>query len=140
MCGSAAAWAYLRDGDLKLTGGALTANRTVIHQDAGYFSVAGGSPPVWSAPTEGPFAGLAVWSELSSNKFQINGGASMQLEGTFFTPEAAPFTISGGAPVVPQQAQFVSYRLSVSGGASLPLSPNPANAVTLPADAPLLIR
>jgi hypothetical protein len=134
------AWVYLRDGDLKLTGGVLVANRTMIYQDSGYFSVAGGSPPVWSAPTEGPFSGLAVWSELSSNKFQINGGASMQLEGTFFTPEAAPFSISGGAPVVPQQAQFVSYRLNVSGGASLTLSPNLSNSVTLPADAPLLIR
>jgi hypothetical protein len=135
-----AAWAFMRNGDLRLTGGALETDHTMIYQESGYFSIAGGSPPIWSAPTDGPFSGLAVWSELASNKFKINGGASMQLEGTFFTPEANTFSISGGAPVVPQQAQFVSYRLSVSGGASLTLSPNPTNSVTLPADAPLLIR
>ena len=134
------AWVFMRDGDLSLTGGVLVANRTMIYQENGHFSIAGGSPPVWSAPTEGPFTGLAVWSEAATNKYKINGGASMQLEGVFFTPEASPFTISGGAPVVPQMAQFVSYQLAISGGASLTLSPNPTLAVVLPADAPLLIR
>lgn len=135
-----AAFVYMRNGDLQLTGGALNAYRTMIYQHNGFFSVAGGSPPVWTAPTEGPFAGLAVWSEKSSNKFKISGGASMRLEGTFFTPEAAPMSISGGAPVIPQQAQFVSYQLAISGGASLTLAPNETLAVTLPADPPLLIR
>jgi hypothetical protein len=135
-----AAFVYMRSGDLSLTGGALNANRTMIYQHDGYFSVAGGSPPVWTAPTEGPFAGLAVWSEKVSNKYKISGGASMQLEGTFFTPEARPMSVSGGAPVIPQQAQFVSYQLAISGGASLTLTPNQTLSVTIPADPPLLIR
>lgn len=137
---AAAAWVYMRDGNLSLTGGALNLHRTVIYQHDGFFTVSGGSPPVWTSPIEGPFAGLAAWSEKSSGKFKINGGASMVLEGTFFIPEAAPMSISGGSPVVPQMAQFVSYRLAVSGGASLNLSPNPVLAIALPADAPLLIR
>ena len=122
---STASWVVMRSGNLRLTGGGLVANHTMIYQDDGYFSIAGGSPPIWTAPTEGPFKALSVWSEKSSNKFTITGGASMELEGTFFTPEAAPMKISGGAPVVPLQAQFVSYRLVVSGGASITLSPNP---------------
>ena len=136
-----AAWVYMRPGaNLTMTGGVLTANQTTIYQHSGYFSVAGGSPPIWNAPTEGPFRGLAAWSELSSNKFQINGGASMNLKGTFFTPEASPISISGGAPVVPQGAQFVTYRVAVSGGASLTLEPNPDTLITLPESAPTLIR
>ena len=136
-----AAWVYLRSGgDIQMTGGVLTAMATMIYLDSGYFSVAGGAPPVWQAPTEGPFSGLAVWAELSSNKFQINGGASMDLRGTFFTPEAKPMSISGGAPVNPQQAQFVSYRLAVSGGASLRLEPNLLNQISIPETTPILIR
>lgn len=135
-----ASWVYMRSGNLTLTGGGLTANHAMIYQHDGYFSVSGGSPPIWTSPSEGPFAGLAVWSEKSSGKYKINGGASMNLEGVFFTPEAASLNISGGAPVIPQRAQFVSYRLAVSGGASLTLSPNPDLSVTLAPDAPLLIR
>lgn len=135
-----ASWVYMRSGSLSLTGGGLTANRAMIYQHDGYFSIAGGSPPAWTSPSEGPFTALAVWSEKSSSKYKINGGASMDLEGVFFTPEAASMNISGGSPVIPQQAQFVSYRLAVSGGASLTLAPSPTLSVTLPADAPLLIR
>lgn len=135
-----AAWVFMRDGNISLTGGGLNAYRTMIFQQNGWFSIAGGSPPVWSAPAEGPFSGLSVWSELASNKYKISGGASMALEGTFFTPEATPINISGGAPVIPQQAQFVSRQLAITGGAALTLSPSQTSGVATPADPPLLIR
>jgi hypothetical protein len=137
---SDAAWVVMRTGNLTLTGGVLIAQETLIYQASGYFSIGGGSPPVWSSPIEGPFNGLSVWSELASSKYKINGGASMELAGTFFTPEATPVSISGGSPVTPQQAQFVSRELAVTGGAALTLSPNPLLAVVLPPDPPLLIR
>ncbi len=135
-----AAWVFQRSGNLTLTGGILNVEHATIYQEDGYFSIAGGSPPTWSAPIEGPFAGLAVWSEKATNKYKINGGASLDLEGTFFTPEATPMSISGGAPVIPQEAQFVSRQLAITGGAALTLSPNSTSGVSIPADPPLLIR
>lgn len=136
-----AAWVYQRSGNLSLTGGStLFLKHTMLLQENGFFEIAGGSPPVWSSPVDGPFAGLSVWTEKASSKFSISGGASMELEGTFFTPEANPMSISGGAPVSPQQAQFVSRKVSVNGGASIQLSPNQTLAVLLPPDPPLLIR
>jgi hypothetical protein len=137
---SQAAWVYQRSGDLSLSGGALYARRTMIYQHNGSFSINGGAPPRWLAPTEGPFAGLSVWSERSTNQFQINGGASMELEGVFFTPNANPFSLSGGAPFMPQRAQFISYRAAISGGAVLTLSPNSVHAITMPAPPVALIR
>lgn len=136
-----AAWVYMRNGDLRLSGGSsLTAIRTMIYQDNGDFEITGGSPPIWTSPIEGPFAGLSVWTEKASSKFKISGGASMQLEGSFFTPGADPMSISGGAPVTPLEAQFISRRVEVNGGASITLSPNSVLAVVLPPDPPLLIR
>jgi hypothetical protein len=135
-----AAWIYMRSGQIKLTGGALTVLGSTLIQDGGHLEITGGSPPVWSPPSEGPFKALSVWSELLTSKYSIAGGASMELSGTFFTPEAAPFTISGGAPVTPQLAQFISYRLAVSGGASLTLAPNAETGIAIPETEPLLIR
>jgi hypothetical protein len=135
-----AAWVFMRDGDLSLTGGALNAVRTTIVQENGWFSIAGGSPPAWTAPAEGPFAGLSVWSESTSNKYKISGGASMELEGTFFTPEAVPMNISGGSPVNPQEAQFVARQLAITGGAALRLAPSQISGVAVSPDPPLLIR
>ena len=135
-----AAWVYQRDGNLTLTGGALLANHTAIYQHTGYFEMAGGSPPNWTAPTEGPLKGLAVWSEADSGKYKITGGAEMILEGTFFTPGADPMTISGGSPVTPIKAQFISRKLTVNGGANLDLTPDPTSGLFLPPEPPLLIR
>ena len=63
-------------------------------------------PP--GSPIEGPLASLALWSEQSSNKFQMNGGAGVQLSGAFFTPEATPFSLAGGGNWRQLNAQFVS--------------------------------
>jgi hypothetical protein len=136
---SEAAWAYMRNGDLRLNGGFLTLRRTMLYQHDGNFTINGSAPPVWTAPSQGPFAGLAVWSEKPST-YSINGGASMELEGVFFTPFADPFALSGGAPFIPQRAQFISYRAKIDGGAVLTLSPNSMHAITIPAPPVSLIR
>ncbi len=137
---SGAAWVYMRSGDLVMTGGAMFAHHTTIYQHDGHFRIAGGSPPIWSAPTEGPFTSLSVWSEKTSGSFRINGGASMELTGIFFTPNANAFTLSGGAPVTPQQAQFISHRAAFAGGADLVLAPLEIEPVVIPPPEALLIR
>lgn len=134
-----AAFAYIRNGSVTLTGGQLNSHHVATFVPAGYVSVAGGAPPTWLAPTEGPFQGLALWSELATNKFQINGGAGASLQGTFFTPEAAPFTLSGSSNWGQQNAQFITNQLVVSGGGALTLAPNPT-AIALPRKTVRLIR
>jgi hypothetical protein len=135
-----AAIVYLRNGDLDFTGGTFNAQHVTVIQLGGVVKVAGGAPPTWLGSTEGPFDNLGLWSETSSNKYQINGGAGVTLAGVFFTPEAAPFSLSGGGNWGQQDAQFISYRFSVSGGGTLTMAPNANNFVQPPAHAGTLIR
>ena len=120
---SKAAFIYQRSGSVDITGGTLNLQKTAFIQNSGFLLV-NSSPPTWIAPTEGPFSGLAFWSELSSNKFQMAGGAGVLLSGVFFTPEAAPFSLSGGGTWGQQSAQFISYQLSVTGGGIANLVPD----------------
>jgi hypothetical protein len=99
----------------------------------------GGSPPAWSAPSEGPFAGLALWAE-APGAYTISGGAGVTLRGTFFTPFADELTLTGGGNWGQQNAQFISYRLKVTGGSVLTMAPDPTSAVILPPSAATLIR
>jgi hypothetical protein len=137
---STAAFLYMRSGDLTMNGGSITLNATTVFQESGYLKLAGGANPGWSAPTEGPFAALSLWSELSSSQYQVNGGAGMALSGIFFTPEASPFSIAGGSPVSQQHAQFISYQLAISGGGTLNLAPDPHAFIQIPPQAGVLIR
>ncbi len=121
---SQAGWIYQRDGEWKVTGGNLNVNRAAVIMGNGDLQVTGGAPPRWLAPTEGPFSGLAYWSELSSSKFAMAGGAGVTLSGVFFTPNADPFKLTGGGTWGQQSAQFISYRLTVSGGGTATLVPD----------------
>ena len=96
--------------------------------------------PGSSAPQTGPFSALALWAEEPSTRFRINGGASMELEGVFFTPEANAFTLTGGSPLLPQKAQFISYHLAVSGGGRLNLDPEGLNLLEFAPEPAVLIR
>ena len=133
------------NGGLNFTGGTFHANHTAVIMSTatGSVKVTGGAPPSWTAPTEGPFASLALWAEGKDNgsqPFQINGGAGVRLSGAFFTPEATMTLSGGGDWQVPQSAQFIAFRLSVSGGGQLRLSPDPATAVSAPPSIAVLIR
>jgi hypothetical protein len=80
-----------------------------------------------------------MWSEKSSSKFQINGGSGVNLQGTFFAPEAAPFSLAGGGNWGQQHAQFIAFRLAVSGGSVLTMTPD-ATSVPRVATGGVLIR
>lgn len=136
---ASSAFIYVRNGNWSVTGGVISIKNTFAYQASGYLKVAGGAPPTWTAPTEGPFSGISYWSELSSSQFQINGGAGVTLGGVFFIPEANPFSLSGGGDWGQQHAQFISYRLAVSGNSQAKLVPDPS-AVGIPPKRALLIR
>ncbi|MEO8693293.1 MAG: pilus assembly protein TadG-related protein [Acidimicrobiales bacterium] len=133
-----AAFLYARSGNWDITGGTINLNRTMVYQSSGYVKVASATPN-WTAPTEGPFAQLSLWSEKSSNKFTINGGAGVSLEGIFFTPEADPLSLSGSGNWGQLHAQFISYRVAVSGGGTLTMSPD-ESMISLPPTSNALIR
>jgi hypothetical protein len=139
-----AAFVYLRGGDVNVTGGVLTVNRATMYTASGYVKV-NSSPPIWLAPTEGPLGYLALWSDMpstsnSTSKFSMAGGTGVQLTGIFFTPEAAPFSLTGGGTWGQQNAQFIARQLQVSGGGTLTLSPDPQKSVKVPTLAGTLIR
>jgi hypothetical protein len=133
-----AAFIFMRDGSWDITGGVLDLKHVSLFQQNGYVKVSSATPN-WTSPTEGPFAQLSLWSEKSSNKFQINGGAGISLEGIFFTPEADPLSLSGGGDWGQLSAQFISYRVSVSGGGTLTMAPN-ESMISLPPTNNRLIR
>ena len=140
----ARSFVYLRDGDINVTGGVLTVNHAMVYSATGYVKV-NSSPPTWIAPTEGPFSYLALWSDMpatsnNTSKFSMAGGTGVQLTGIFFTPEAAPFTLSGGGTWGQQNAQFISYQLQVTGGGILTISPDADKSVKTPTLAGSLIR
>jgi hypothetical protein len=137
-----AAFVYFTSGGLNFTGGNFHASRTAVIMSAasGQVKVTGGAPPSWTAPAEGPFAGLSLWAEGKNGPFQINGGSGIELSGAFFTPEGVMNLSGGGDWAVPQNAQFISYQLKVSGGGVLRLSPDPNTGVSAPPMVARLIR
>lgn len=132
---------FIRNGNLSVTGGAtFDLHNTVVFQKNGFFKFTGNGTPKWIAPTEGPFASLALWNETDSANFVLSGGSEMSLSGVFFTPYAHPFKIAGGSPASQQDAQFVSQQVVITGGAVLHLSPQQNQAVPLDPPAAFLIR
>src|SRR4029078_6433824 len=83
-----AAFIFSRNGNCTLTGGNIVLTHATLYQKAGYLKMASASPPVWLGSTDGPFKGLAMWSELASNKFQINGGNTVCPSRPLLTPGA----------------------------------------------------
>jgi hypothetical protein len=144
VASTGASFVYLRDGAINITGGQLNVNHAFVYLATGYVKV-NSSPPIWNAPTEGPFGYLALWCDMpatsnNTSKFSMAGGTGVQLSGVFFTPEAAPFTLSGGGTWGQQNAQFVSFQVQVSGGGSLTMAPDPQKSVKVPTLAGALIR
>jgi Flp pilus assembly protein TadG len=134
---AASSFVYVRNGAWNITGGTIDVNHSFVYLVNGYLKVAS-SAPSWSAPDVGPFTGMALWAGAASNKFQINGGAGVDLTGIFFTPEAAPMSLSGGGDWGQLHAQFVSYHLTVSGGGVLNMSPDPRSVALPPRDRQLI--
>jgi hypothetical protein len=111
--------------------GVVNANHTFVYGGTGSVAFSG-APPTWTAPTEGPFNGLAYWTDMPAtatnaqlSSFVITGGSGANLAGIFFTPEAAPFKLAGGGNWGQQHAQFISYQLVVTGGGVLTMAPDP---------------
>ena len=129
----------------------FAAPRTFIYQDHVacpdcQVDLGGGTASIvrWSAPLTGDFEDLALWSEttagVTNNKpHRIQASTSIGLTGTLFTPNGL-FNFAGQPSYFANNAQFISRRLEVSGGALLDLLPDPDVTNPVPVAGVRLIR
>jgi len=136
-------WMFVREGIiLKRAQSALTLNRTFVYLADGAVDLrAGAGGLVWTAPADpaNPFDDLALWSEAHM-VHEIGGQAGNTLTGTFFTPMAEPFGLTGQAGQFQLHAQFITRRLEVKGQGEVKMTPDPDKTTPIPARAVLLIR
>ena len=100
---------------------------------------AGTGSLTWIAPVGGQFNGLALWSE-GIYSHGLGGQSVLNVQGVFFTPYANPFTFTGQPGLNQTQAQFVTFRMNISGQGTLTMVPNPSNALLIPKFGWALIR
>jgi hypothetical protein len=154
-------YVYLQDGSLSRQNSDLIAHQTFIYQEADPTIVpgsddhriqigagtAGGSGVsgtlILTAPVDGPFSDLALWSENTAPDNDPNGlGAQTRiaLEGIFFLPNAQVEFSGNGTYLGPPRAQFVAWRLATVGGASLEMVPDAERTLAIPVGGVRLIR
>jgi hypothetical protein len=149
---------YLQKGSLTRQNSDFIAVRTLIYQETDV--ARGGSPTsvidlgagtssnlLITAPTDGNFENLAIWSEnysgvtnAESQANQLGSQNKLALEGILFLPNA--LVNFGGNPTYlgTARAQFVAFRLAVGGGGTLELLPDPDRTLTIPVAGVQLIR
>jgi len=132
---------FIRDGIiLKNAQSSLTLERTFVYLEDGAIDLrAGTGGLIWTAPEAGNFEDLALWSE-GVNPHEIGGQAGNQLTGTFFTPFAEPFALTGQAGQFQFEAQFITRRLEVKGQGEVKMHPDPGKTTLIPIRAVRLIR
>lgn len=118
---------YLRSGDLTRQGlgqGSLTLHRTFVLLGDGSFDMNATQDVIWSAPTgdDHPFEDLLFWTE-STDAIKISGSPTLQLEGTFFAPNAH-LELTGNTGASALGAQILTATAEIKGGADLLLRPS----------------
>jgi hypothetical protein len=134
--GAVPRFAYFRNGSFNKAGQATVDLRQVtVYLHSGSVAFSGGGGLFWTGPASGPLEGLALWSE-SGSAHSLAGGAVNEVYGVFFAPNVGQansnhvFTLSGNGQQTQFQAQFITYRLTVTGGARLEMESPPI--ITLP--------
>ncbi|HVR33224.1 MAG TPA: hypothetical protein VMS74_11020 [Acidimicrobiia bacterium] len=132
---------FVRDGTiLKRAQALLTLGRTFVYLADGAIDLRAGAGPVnWTAPEGGTFEDLALWSE-GVMPHEISGQAGNILTGTFFTPFAEPFGLTGQGGQSQFEAQFITRRLEVKGQGVVKMIPDPDKTTLIPIRAVRLIR
>ncbi|HEX9712361.1 MAG TPA: hypothetical protein VGB52_07410 [Actinomycetota bacterium] len=134
-------WVYFRNGSFtKNSQASINLDRTFVYLNNGRISFGAGSGITrWIAPLEGPFEDLTLWSE-STLQHDLGGQASLELVGVFFTPNALPFRYTGQGGQNQADAQFIAYRMEVTGQGTLMMTVNPDRSVPIPLSGIGLIR
>lgn len=135
-------WAYFRAGGSleKDAQASVILDHTFVYLDDGTITLKAGSGALeWIAPEAGNFEDLALWSE-SPLAHELGGQSGLNIEGTFFTPNAWPFRYSGQADQVMKKAQFIVWRMEVTGQGALRMEVDPERATLIPLQGIRLIR
>jgi hypothetical protein len=133
---------YVRSGGSILKGAqsSISLTQTMVYLEDGIVDLVGGSGGLfWNAPLAGNFEDLALWSE-SSLQHEIGGQAGNTLTGTFFTPMADPFSLTGQGGQFQTDAQFLTRRLEVKGQGEVRMKPDPDRQTLIPIREVRLIR
>lgn len=137
---------FVRAGDygsiLKRAQSSLFFDRTFVYLEQGAVDLRAGDGGLrWTAPDDDayPFDDLALWSEAAI-PHEIGGQAGNDLTGTFFTPLAEPFGLTGQADQFQFEAQFITRRLEVKGQGYVEMVPDPDKTTPIPIRAAKLIR
>jgi hypothetical protein len=132
-----AATFYLRSGDL-LDAGKLDMRETFVYTKTGTARLAGQSTIDWSAPLDGPFEDLALWTE-SATLVKITGGAQINIDGILFAPNAN-LELAGNTGSEALDAQLWVKKLDLVGGAQFRLVPKADRLTKVGKGKQLLIR
>jgi hypothetical protein len=134
---------FIRSGDLiKGAQSTLTMRQTFVYLATGRLDLGGGAGPdtlIWTAPLDGTFEDLALWAEAPL-EFAVGGQSGNSLEGTFFTPMAIPFSLTGQGGQFQTHAQFLTRRLEVKGQGEVRMTPDPERSTRIPIRGVMLIR
>lgn len=75
--------------------------------------------------------GEALRSETRA-QHELGGQATNTLTGTFFTPFADPFSLTGQSGQFQANAQFITRRLEVKGQGEVKMHPDPDRSTPIP--------
>jgi len=119
-------WIFFRGGQLTKAGtGTLEFNDAMVYMAQGSSLKLSGSSSggalIWTAPTTGDFANLALWSD-SVDTHAWSGQSALTLRGVFFMPRGIA-AYSGGGSQEQTDAQWLAWNLTVGGGGVLHIAP-----------------
>lgn len=113
----------------------LPANASTSGGTALAFAGSGPTAPdpgllIWTAPTEGPFHKLAMWSGAAVNH-DFAGQTTIDMQGVYFAP-LARVVYRGKGEQAQVQAQFISEKIQAEGEGALVIDPLPETGYTWP--------
>lgn len=145
-------------GKVPATDGTLPCTCTTGH--LGKIDIGSGAVVDWTAPNKitgrrptseevlltsvpapiSPYEDLGLWTEAGGAQ-SMSGGGNSHMTGVFFLGNADAFTLAGNSGAnVSLSAQFITRRMSVTGGATINLVLNPFDAVPVVVNDMVLVR
>jgi hypothetical protein len=107
---------YIEGGDFRVDGGAsVVGNGVFLFSTAGALTMTGGGSFFLTAPTEGEYKGLLLFtSRTNSSTITLTGGSSSTFGGTMYSP-AGTLALAGLTGSLSLDAQVIVNKLTIAG-------------------------